>query len=77
MRREQKTFLDTPADTLLEFLKNQGQGVFRAKQIYDWFFNRGAGTFEEMSDLPAGLRTALSKNAFSPSSASAAPQRRI
>ncbi len=56
-----KTFLDTPADTLLEFLKSQSQGVFRAKQIYDWFFNRDAATFEEMSDLPAGLRVALAE----------------
>src|SRR5258708_5795855 len=56
-----KTFLDTPADTLLDFLKNQSQGGFRAKQIYDWFLNRDAATFEEMSDLPAGLRTALAE----------------
>jgi len=55
----QKTFLDTPAETLFEFLKTQGQGAFRAQQIYDWFFNRDAATFEEMSDLPAGLRTVL------------------
>ena len=54
-----KTFLDVPAESLLEFLKTHGQGAFRAKQIYEWFFNRGAGTFQEMSDLPAPLRTAL------------------
>src|SRR5258708_3275470 len=59
-RDTHKTFLDTPADGLLDFLKNQSQGVFRAKQIYEWFFNRNAANFEEMSDLPAGLRTALS-----------------
>ncbi len=60
-RDTHKTFLDTPADTLLEFLKTHSQGAFRAKQIYDWFFNRDAGSFEEMSDLPAALRAALSE----------------
>ena len=57
-----KTFLDTPADSLLDFLKVQGQGGYRAKQIYEWFFSRQAATFEEMSDLPAGLRTTLSEH---------------
>ncbi len=61
MSTTHKTFLDTPADSLLEFLKGQSQGVFRAKQIYDWFFHRDAAAFEEMSDLPAGLRTALAE----------------
>ncbi len=57
----QKTFLDTPAETVLAFLKEQGQGAFRAKQIYEWFFKKDAGTFDEMSDLPAALRTALTE----------------
>jgi 23S rRNA (adenine2503-C2)-methyltransferase len=56
-----KTFLDTPAETLLEFLKAQGQSGFRAKQIHEWFFARQAATFGEMSDLPSGLRAALSQ----------------
>jgi 23S rRNA (adenine2503-C2)-methyltransferase len=57
----QKTFLDVPADSLLDFLKTQGQSVFRAKQIYDWFFRKEAGSFDEMSDLPSALRTALAE----------------
>jgi 23S rRNA (adenine2503-C2)-methyltransferase len=58
-RTSQKTFLDVPPDSLMEFLKTQSQSVFRAKQIYDWFFRKDAGTFEEMSDLPSALRTML------------------
>jgi 23S rRNA (adenine2503-C2)-methyltransferase len=60
-RPSQKTFLDVPSDSLLDFLKTQGQSVFRAKQIYDWFFRKEAASFDEMSDLPASLRTALSE----------------
>jgi 23S rRNA (adenine2503-C2)-methyltransferase len=56
-----KTFLDVPQDSLLEFLKTQSHGPYRAKQIYDWFFRRGAVRFEDMVDLPAPLRTALAE----------------
>lgn len=56
-----KTFLDVPPDSLLDFLKSQGHGPFRAKQIQDWFFRRGAENFEDMTDLPAPLRTALAE----------------
>ncbi len=54
-----KTFLDVPQESLFEFLKTHGQEAFRARQIHDWFFRKGAETFKDMSDLPAGLRTAL------------------
>lgn len=56
-----KTFLDVPSETFLEFLKTQGQGPFRYKQIQDWFFRRGAANFDEMVDLPEPLRQALSE----------------
>jgi len=56
-----KTFLDTPTDSLLDYLKTQGQGVYRAQQIYNWFFQRQAASFEEMSELPAALRAGLTE----------------
>jgi len=31
----------------------------RTSQLWGWLYKRGAGSFEEMSDLPAGLRTEL------------------
>jgi 23S rRNA (adenine2503-C2)-methyltransferase len=31
------------------------------RQIYEWFFKKGAASFEAMSDLPAGLRQKLSE----------------
>ena len=46
-RDNQKTFLDTPLETLISFLKEHAQGAFRARQIYDWFYNRQAGSFDE------------------------------
>jgi 23S rRNA (adenine2503-C2)-methyltransferase len=56
-----KTFLDVPSEGLFDFLKSQSESQFRAKQIYDWFFHRDAANFQEMSDLPAALRTALAE----------------
>ncbi len=55
-----KTFLDVPPDDLVDFTKTAGQSAFRVKQIYDWFFNRGAGDFSDMANLPSTFRAALS-----------------
>lgn len=38
------------------------QPKYRAKQIYNWLFNRGATTFEEMNDLPKALRAGLEEH---------------
>lgn len=54
-----RTFLDTPPADIERFLKEQDQPVFRMKQLRQWFFERQAASFEEMSDLPAALRKAL------------------
>ena len=36
-----------------------GEKSFRADQVLGWFYRRRARSFEEMTDLPAGLRTRL------------------
>ncbi len=54
-----KTFLDVPTDDVMDFLKSQGAPVFRAKQIYSAFFQRGTSSFDEITDLPKALRDAL------------------
>jgi 23S rRNA (adenine2503-C2)-methyltransferase len=36
-----------------------GEPAWRVSQIVRWLYGRGAASFEEMSDLPAGVRTAL------------------
>ncbi len=41
------------------WLKERGQPAYRAKQIFFWLLVRRAGGFEEMSDLPKGLRAEL------------------
>lgn len=44
-------------------LKNMGQPAYRAKQIFKWL-SLGAGSFEEMTDLPKRLRSELEESFF-------------
>jgi 23S rRNA (adenine2503-C2)-methyltransferase len=46
-------------DELAQLLTGLGQPAFRATQIYDWLWSKGATRFEDMSNLPKGLRSRL------------------
>ena len=41
-------------------LKELGQPAFRAKQVYSWL-HKGVRSYDEMSNLPKGLRDVLSE----------------
>ena len=45
---------------LADLLKAMGQPAFRAKQVFTWL-HRGIRSFDEMTDLPKTLRTALTE----------------
>jgi 23S rRNA (adenine2503-C2)-methyltransferase len=49
-------------EALATELEKLGQPRFRASQLYTWIYRRRAKTFEEMTDLPAHFRRALSKH---------------
>lgn len=44
---------------LAPWLKERGQGAYRAGQVRRWLFERRAREFGEMTDLPQGLRSEL------------------
>lgn len=49
---------------LTEFLTGElGEKPFRARQVYRWVHQRGAGSFEEMTDLSKELRLRLAERA--------------
>jgi len=52
-------FLQNPPDEFARWLKECGQPEFRAAQIRKWLFARRANRWEEMTDLPRRLRSAL------------------
>ncbi|NUQ22749.1 MAG: 23S rRNA (adenine(2503)-C(2))-methyltransferase RlmN [Saprospiraceae bacterium] len=41
------------------FFTAQGEPRFRAKQVYEWLWKKGAFSFEEMTNLPKNLRQTL------------------
>ncbi len=47
-------------EELRELVKAKGLPAFRSKQIYEWIHARQAAGYEEMTNLPAKLRTELS-----------------
>jgi 23S rRNA (adenine2503-C2)-methyltransferase len=44
------------------FLIEKKEQKFRAKQIYEWLWQKSAHSFDEMSNLSVGLRTILKEN---------------
>lgn len=44
---------------LTELLEEQGQPLYRATQILDWIYKKRARSWDEMSNLPESVRTAL------------------
>lgn len=46
-------------EKLCEEIKAMGLPVFRAKQIYEWLHQKRAGSYDEMTNLPAALRERL------------------
>ena len=46
-----------------KLLARLGQPQFRAKQIVQWLYQKGASSYDEMSNIPASLKEALEKEA--------------
>src|SRR4030042_5489793 len=40
-------------------LESGGEPAYRAKQVFEWVYQKGAGSFAAMTDLPKGLRQRL------------------
>lgn len=46
---------------LVDALQEMGQPTFRAKQIEEWVWEKGASSFDDMTNLPKALRSALTE----------------
>ena len=49
-------------ESLRQWLAERGHPAYRAAQIWQWVFNKRAGGFEEMTDLPKRLREELAQH---------------
>ena len=47
---------------LTDWFKAMNQQGFRAKQVYEWLWQKGAHTFEEMTNLSKSLRSVLDEH---------------
>lgn len=46
-------------DELVQYLQSIGEPAFRASQIFDWIYKKGAWSFNEMTNVPKGLHEKL------------------
>ena len=52
---------------LAMLLTAEGENAYRASQIFEWLHQKGAGSFDVMTDLPLPLRNKLAERFFIPS----------
>ncbi len=57
------SLLDLSLPELETFLAGLGQPKFRAQQVWEWIYQRYAGSFDEMTNLPKPLREQLAAQA--------------
>ena len=50
---------DYTLEQLQDWMKEQGEPVFRGAQLFDWLYVKRVSSFEEMSNLPLPLRSKL------------------
>ncbi|HWP50425.1 MAG TPA: 23S rRNA (adenine(2503)-C(2))-methyltransferase RlmN [Clostridia bacterium] len=55
------SLLPTELETLA---REMGQPLFRSKQLFGWLHNKLADSFDQMTNLPATLRAALSERCY-------------
>ncbi len=57
-----KSLIGLSKDALNSLVAELGEKPFRASQLWNWIYQRGATSFEEMSNLPKGLKEKLNEN---------------
>ena len=56
-----KTLIGLDREALAAEMAAIGEKPFRAKQLWHWLYWRGASRFDDMSNIPKGLRTSLAE----------------
>jgi 23S rRNA (adenine2503-C2)-methyltransferase len=58
---ERTNLLGLPREALVDFVAQLGSQPFRARQLMNWIYKRGTGSFEAMSDLAKDFRAHLAR----------------
>ncbi|SHH41339.1 23S rRNA m(2)A-2503 methyltransferase [Clostridium collagenovorans DSM 3089] len=56
-----QNILDFTLEELQLWMKSKGQPAFRAKQIFDWIYNKGIFDFNKMTNLPKAMIESLNE----------------
>ncbi|MDD5590496.1 MAG: 23S rRNA (adenine(2503)-C(2))-methyltransferase RlmN [Dehalococcoidales bacterium] len=56
-----KTIIGLSTDELRALVEQAGEPAYRGNQLAEWIYRREAHTFEEMTNLPLGLRSQLAR----------------
>lgn len=59
---QQKNIRELSFEDLQQYFENIGEKKFRAKQVYEWLWQKHAMSFDEMTNLAKDLRAKLSEN---------------
>ena len=62
-KQNKKDIRDLSYDELIRYFEGMGEKAFRATQIFEWIYKKGVWSFDQMRNLPQGLRERL-KNDF-------------
>lgn len=62
MERAKKDIRQFSRENLLAAIANLGEQPFRAKQIYQWIWNKSATSFDEMTNISKTFRSLLKEN---------------
>ena len=57
-----KSITTYPLTEIKNLLQDLGQPSFRAQQLVDWIYVKGATSYDAMTNLPQTLRTLLSEH---------------
>ena len=60
-----KNLKDYSLAELENMIREMGHPAYRARQVAEWLFQKGAASFDEMTNIPRGLRDSLS-TAYAP-----------
>jgi 23S rRNA (adenine2503-C2)-methyltransferase len=55
----QRPLLDASSSELREWMVGHGHPAYRVRQVLDWVIRRRVESFDQMSDIPKGLRQSL------------------
>jgi 23S rRNA (adenine2503-C2)-methyltransferase len=67
VKTEHKNIRHLSLDELTSWFENIGEKKFRVRQVYEWIWQKGAGSFAEMTNISKELRQKLGENFSFPS----------